>query len=89
MLVADYKHFLIIPHTRKKVVAGLNLRPEFAWRIYRGVDFAAESLLGRYQGGNNFAEAQVTYYHQVHIAAASLLGSSHRTIDKGHPDASG
>jgi hypothetical protein len=89
MLVADYKYFFIIPHTREKVVAGLNLGSEFGWRIYRGINFAAESLLGRFQNGNDIAEAYVAYYHQVHIAAASLLGPGHGTIDKGHPDAAG
>ena len=89
MLVPDYKYFFIIPHTGEKVVAGPNLGSELGWRIYRGINFAAESLLGRFQGGNNIAEAYVAYYQQVHIAAASLFGPGQRTIDKGHPEAAG
>src|SRR5271157_4379075 len=87
MLVADYKYLFIIPHARKKVVAGLDFGTEFGGRINRGIDFAAESLLCRFQGGNDIAEAYVAYYHQVHIAAASLFASSNGTVDKGHRDA--
>jgi hypothetical protein len=89
MLVADYEYFFIIPHAGKKMVAGLDLGSKFGCRIYRGINFAAESLLGCFQGGNDIAKAYVTYYHQVHIAAASLLGSSNGTIDEGQPDATG
>jgi hypothetical protein len=71
------------------VVLGLDFGSEFGGRIHRRINFTTQCLLGRFQGGNDFAEAYVTYYQQVHIAAASLLGSGHGTMDEGYRDAVG
>jgi hypothetical protein len=89
MFVADYKHFFTIPHTCEEVVPGFDFGLKFGGRIHRRINFTAKSLLGRFQGGNDSTEAYVTYYHQVHIAAASLLGSGHGTIDEGYRNAVG
>jgi len=64
------------------MVSPFQLGLEFPRRIDRGVNLAAEGLLGSLQGAHHSLELRVTDEYQVYIARPRLFSFGHRTVDK-------